>query len=518
MAALVNSGMPWWQARDEVLDTLLGEVAAAEREIAVAQGRRTCAIEAARVWALDSVRALDPDLGPVDPADTERVAAIRSQQTFANRSLTLELACALRIPEVSMGSLVHEAEVLTDHHPVTLAALTTGEITYRHADAILDATSTLEPDDCRALEAVLVERAKIATVSSLKAFARRERERTHPRTLVDRHRERLLERRVETEPARDGMMWLSQYLPAAQATAIYNRVTDAAVSIQSPDDPRTLAQLRADVFSALLLDDEAAAVLAEAFPGCDTGGQVGTGARGSSAADVVLRPATGSGTAVAPPGTTATATATATATKPTLRGIRPTVAVTVPVMTLLGRSDDPGHLEGYGPIDPETACDLAARAPSFTRVLTHPETSVVLSVGRDSYAVPADLKRWLHLRDETCRFPGCRRRAARCDIDHVVGWARGGTTDHDNLIHLCRHHHRIKHQTGWTVSTRPGGPGSTSGVTVWSSPTGRAYTDHPALQLPAAADDGRTSDGPGPPVTLPASPEPVIAFPDEPPF
>lgn len=202
---------------------------------------------------------------------------------------------------------------------------------------------------------------------------------------------------------------------------------------------------------------------------------------------------------------------------PSMRGIRPTVAVTVPVMTLLGTSEEPGHLEGYGPIDASTARDLAARAPSFTRILTHPENGVVLSVGRDTYTVPADLKRWLRLRDETCRFPGCQRRAARCDIDHVIDWAHDGTTDHDNLIHLCRHHHRIKHQTGWTVSMHPGGPGRSNGITAWSSPTGRTYTDHPTLELPAPGEV-RSSGERTPLSTAHAPPDPGSSLADEPPF
>jgi hypothetical protein len=45
-------------------------------------------------------------------------------------------------------------------------------------------------------------------------------------------------------------------------------------------------------------------------------------------------------------------------------------------------------LEGYGPIDIETARRLAADAPGFTRILTHPETGAVLSLGRDRYAIP----------------------------------------------------------------------------------------------------------------------------------
>ena len=129
------------------------------------------------------------------------------------------------------------------------------------------------------------------------------------------------------------------------------------------------------------------------------------------------------------------------------RGIAPTVFVTVPALTLLGRSDEPAVLEGYGPIDVDTARELAGRAPSFIRLLTHPETGVVLSMGRKRYRVPEDLRKWLQLRDGTCRFPGCNCAACGSDIDHTLDWFFGGMTDYDNLADVCGPHHRLKHKS-----------------------------------------------------------------------
>ena len=363
-------------------------------------------------------------------------------------------------------------------------ALEAGRISYRHAEVVLESTTALDAPDVLVLEAVLVERALATTVSGLRRFARRERERTHPRPLLDRHREQVVERRVETEPARDGMMWLHQYLPATQALAIYNRLTDTAASLQGPHEPRTLAQLRADVFSALLLDDDASATATNhpAEPrGVLPSSRLASSPRPTTAPSSLDATETDEPTssddlpddsdALASPG-------------PSLRGIRPTVAITVPVMTLLGHDNTPGHLEGYGPIDPDTARDLASRAPSFTRLLTHPETGTILSVGRNRYTVPADLKNLLRLRDETCRFPGCQRRAARCDIDHITDWAHGGHTTHTNLIHLCRHHHRIKHHTPWTVTTTPP-PDPQRETGAAAAAAGRSNAHH-----------GRTSESP----------------------
>jgi hypothetical protein len=204
------------------------------------------------------------------------------------------------------------------------------------------------------------------------------------------------------------MCWLGAYLPAQVAYRALNALSCAAASLASmPDESRTIAQLQADVLGDLL-----------------------TGVLGAS-------------------------------------GVRPgiAVAVTVPVLTLLGQSNEPATLDGYGPIDADTARMLAAHAPSFHRILTHPVSSAILDVDRTSYRVPADLKRWLAVTQVTCRFPGCGRRAANCDIDHTIAWEHGGTTKADNLAHLCRAHHRLKHNSKWM-------PEQTEHGLRWTSPTG----------------------------------------------
>ena len=64
--------------------------------------------------------------------------------------------------------------------------------------------------------------------------------------------------------------------------------------------------------------------------------------------------------------------------------------------------------------------------------------------------VPTDAVRRLVVeRDGTCRHPGCTHPAQRCDLDHVTPFNKnrpltGGLTREDNLISLCRHHHRFK--------------------------------------------------------------------------
>lgn len=82
-----------------------------------------------------------------------------------------------------------------------------------------------------------------------------------------------------------------------------------------------------------------------------------------------------------------------------------------------------------------------------------------LHVGRTSRtATPAQLKA-LRVRDGGCVHPGCSRTAAYCHAHHVQHWVDGGPTDLDNLVLLCRHHHRTLHAGTWSLAPNPGTPG-----------------------------------------------------------
>jgi hypothetical protein len=79
-----------------------------------------------------------------------------------------------------------------------------------------------------------------------------------------------------------------------------------------------------------------------------------------------------------------------------------------------------------------------------------------LSVGRKSRAVPPAIRRALKARDDGCRFPGCTR-TRFVDAHHIEHWADGGETSLDNLVQLCRHHHRLVHEGGFACEREPGG-------------------------------------------------------------
>ncbi len=341
----------------------------------------------------------------------------------ARRVLASELAAALRISEREASRLAAESETLVNDMPAALEVLRTGRISYRHAAVLVDQAWSLPPQAREPFAAALLPHAETLGVGSFARMARKQREVAHPESAVTRRLSAFERRSVGVDPTHDGMAWLTAYLPAEQAVGIDDRLDQMAAALRGPDEQRSFAQLRIDAFAELLLD----------------GGS-------------------GSGQAA---------------------GIRAEILVTVPVLTLLGRSNEPAQLEGYGPIDAETAKRLAGGSRGFTRILTHPETGAVLSVGRKRYSVPAELRRALRSRDGTCRMVGCSRRAASCDVDHTTDWQYGGPTSADNLAHLCRSHHLLKHHTSWAMTQKGGG------VIEWTSPTGRVHTTAPVHHLNA---------------------------------
>jgi hypothetical protein len=188
---------------------------------------------------------------------------------------------------------------------------------------------------------------------------------------------------------------------------------------------------------------------------------------------------------------------------PPLAGV---INVTVPLATLLGLADAPGEAGGYGPIDAGTARALACAAAGHpaTRwqfTVTSPEgyalfagsarrhrgnpgwmvTVQPVATGQcdhcdqePGYRPSPALQRLIRTRTITCCYPGCRRPATRCDLDHTVAYEDGGRTCSCNLAPLCRRHHRLKQAQGWKLEQ------NSPGIMTWLTPAGRRYTTLPS--------------------------------------
>ena len=110
---------------------------------------------------------------------------------------------------------------------------------------------------------------------------------------------------------------------------------------------------------------------------------------------------------------------------------------------------EPGrsHLEDGVRVSAETSRRLSCDA-GLVQVTTG-EQGKILDVGRRTRTIPPSIRRALDVRDGGCRFPGCGLRFT--EAHHIEHWADGGPTKLDNLLLLCRHHHRLVHEEGWRV-------------------------------------------------------------------
>lgn len=428
-----------------------------------------------------------------DPRGRTPGAVRRDRVDLAERAAVAEIAVRLRLSEQTVRTRAAHARTLVDGCPRLWAAFSEGRLSEKHAVDAARLASTLPAGDADALQrfddaacpqALALPPAKFAVA------ARAVRERVHSETIDARHRRAAADRGVWVRAELDGMTSLHALLPADRARAVMSRLDRAARHLRTaPDEERTLEQLRADALVDLVTMVESPTVtIPPSVP--DSVGSLprasGHARRTPGAADEVrytpgatddVMPAPGAeeaGRALRAPHAASPGSPALDAPR-TFRAAPPaTVVVTIPALTLLGHDTAPATLEGYGPIDLETARRLAGQATSWVRLLTHPVTGAPLVLDRTTYRVPAALRRWLGVTSPTCVFPGCGRATRECDIDHLTAWADGGTTDDDNLDPKCRHHHRLRHESRWDIDHPPGED------TTWTSPLGARYgTDPP---------------------------------------
>jgi hypothetical protein len=143
-------------------------------------------------------------------------------------------------------------------------------------------------------------------------------------------------------------------------------------------------------------------------------------------------------------------------------------------------------LRGTGPIGASTLSEILCEATVSAVVREHgvPVTATVA----DRYAT-GPMRRALWVRDRCCRFPGCGR-THDLIAHHLVGFDRDGPTRLDNLVLLCRAHHRLVHRLGWRAELDD--DGRTVRVT---RPDGRPVAAAHRPPDPPAAAEGPPSAG-----------------------
>ena len=333
---------------------------------------------------------------------------------LAAESAAAEIRVALCLTRRAADFETGFAVELVGRVPRVWEALSAGLIDLRRARTIVSGTSHLPVETARVVVDKIIGRACRLTTGQIAAVLRRLAIETDPDQAVSRYRGAVAERRVIIEPTVDGTAnLLGLDLPPDRVEAILGRIGLLARSLKVGGESRSMDQLRADVFLDLL---------------------EGRSIEGS------IR-----------------------------RGV---VDLHVDIETLAGLSETPGELAGYGPVIADIARQVAERqhGSEWRWTLTDSVTGLPIDNGTTRRRPAASQRRQVQTRNRTCVFPGCRMPATSCDLDHRLPVSEGGPTRVDHLVPVCRHDHRIRHQTGWKHQPLPGGDH------LWTSPLGHQYT------------------------------------------
>ncbi len=132
------------------------------------------------------------------------------------------------------------------------------------------------------------------------------------------------------------------------------------------------------------------------------------------------------------------------------RRARPSCSIVIDWQTLL--NNELGRMDGdfTGSLH-RTDVERMLCDCTVSRVVTSP-SGLPIDVGRQVRTVSPAIRRALVVRDQGCRYPGCRQPTGWCDAHHVIHWQHHGPTDLDNLVLLCDHHHHVVHQPGWIAT------------------------------------------------------------------
>ncbi len=410
-----------------------------------------------------------------------------------------ELAHALRTSIPAMGNRIGAARALTSH-PRLLQLVESAAISAWAGRLVLDHVADLEDQEASGVIEEVATRVhdRLATgrrpyhSAEVNRLARAARLRVCPETAQESRVRAFTTRRVSVHSTGNGMATLIADLADVDAHRIHRRLTAIAAGLQADAcahgtaEPRTRDQLRADIFTDLLVGGGHRAAGAHAPVGGhrpETTGDMaegGTGKPTSSPTDEApdQPPDPHRVLYVAGP---ARDDADASRGRP-IEGLRPDIQVIVSLPTLIGLADDPAEVPGLGPIPADIARALAA--DGSWRAWIADAAGTVTATGARGYVPSAPLARLVRAREPHCRFPGCRQPAARCDLDHAVPWPAGATTA-ANLGPLCRRHHNLKTHTPWTLDPLPE-PVEADGPSAgwrWRTPAGFTITDSPEPPL-----------------------------------
>ena len=337
------------------------------------------------------------------------------------------------------------AKIVATELPHTWAAWRAGRITEWKATLIARETACLTREDRATVDAAVA-----ADVTKLERMGDRELDmacqkeayRLDPESYVTRRRKAEADRNVTLRPAPDAMTWLTALLPVKEGVGVYAALNRKAGSARATGDPRAKGQVMADTLVGSVL--AAAADRDDAATRWD-----GTPDR---------RRQSSQSTPSSPP------------------GVGVALGLVMTQAALFGTSDEPAHVEGYGPVPAELAREIVAGACSSSeklwlhRLYASPTTGELAAMDARGRYFPPSLVRFVRVRDQICRTPWCD--APIRHTDHPLGVAEGGATDAENGQGLCEACNYAKQAFGWHARASP-----TSGAheIETTTPTGHRY-------------------------------------------
>jgi len=423
-------------------------------------------------------------------ADREVERTIRIQD-----SVREEFSSALRLAPVTAQARIDSARLLAGPLTATGRALELGEISTGHAAVIVDTARRLPgylvaesavggmPDDdpdaarrereefrvaCVRLQERVLPVARRGTLSSTRQAANRAVLAIDAQGQRRRRERARCTRDVFVVDEIDGISTLIARLATEQAHAIMTAVDAAAHLAKAASGVVTLRR-SADTHDPHCEPSTESSCAPSSVRSLDATARLSMGEyRAQALADLIVA---------------------ATSSDRSRTGLSARLDVIIPLDVLTGASSAPVEIANGGLLGSEALRDLLADpgvGVTMRRLVADPMTGTLLDVGRRSYAVPDRLREFIVARDRTCRFPGCRRRAARCQLDHATAWDDGGETSIANLGALCQRHHQLKTHGGWDLTDSAG-----DGSCTWISPQGRRYRHEaqPALVHVATVAD-----------------------------
>jgi len=419
----------------------------------------------------------------------------------------------LEMGPVAASRKVETAAALASRLPLTLAAMSAGELDSWRATIIATELCEASGQSCAAVEAlifpaVLGEAPGAVTKRVRRVLARIDADAVRVKAAKER-----LDRFVHAYPSHvPGLTTWVASLPAADSAACWAAIDDLAHRMHGDDPSRTLEQCRADALVDLMLTNVAVTTTVTLMipvqtatvdepddslerdllnrsdnPGHAKDAGDGTGsvdgaesADGADSADVGDVGDTEDGVDAGDRGNAAGAVAGAgLSLHHPLAGIddfgQPTPDPNPFTEPSWAQICAMGYeIPGIGVIGGDIVAGILGKFDTrIARVLLDERTGVVIESSIEEYLPDKAMRRFIQKRDQHCRFPGCARNARRCEPDHVIPHSRGGPTAIWNLASLCKHHHRVKHNAGWTLTM------TREGICTWGDPHGRQYATWP---------------------------------------